>query len=51
MSQDWVCPKCGFKKQTRTETVRLESKYEMNIFLVTAYICDNCGYVELYKQK
>jgi len=49
MSKAWVCPKCGFPKTSKTETYRLETKYRMDAVLVTAYICDNCGYVELYR--
>jgi predicted nucleic-acid-binding Zn-ribbon protein len=49
MSQEWVCPKCGSKKTTKSETFRLETKFAMNVVLLTAYVCDKCGYVELYR--
>jgi predicted nucleic-acid-binding Zn-ribbon protein len=51
MNEANVCPKCGFKKLTKNGTYRLETKYSVNLIFVTAYICGNCGYVELYKEK
>ncbi len=51
MSQTWVCPKCGSKKLTNPDTYRMETKHAMNVVLFTAYVCDNCGYVELYRSK
>ena len=51
LSQQWICPKCGFKKLTDPEVVRLESKWRFSYFFANAYICDNCGYIELYKSR
>jgi predicted nucleic-acid-binding Zn-ribbon protein len=51
MSQTWICPKCGSKKVTKPETYRMETRYGMSVVFFAAYVCDNCGYVELYKNK
>ena len=50
MSEGWICPKCGSKKLTKPEVFRLQTRFGMFVVPVIAYICDNCGYVELYKE-
>ena len=51
MSEAKVCPKCGSSKLMKSDTFRLETKWRASWIVVTSCICDNCGYVELYKEK
>jgi predicted nucleic-acid-binding Zn-ribbon protein len=53
-SIEWVCIKCG-SKGFRRRQLRLRGDMGATGFLdaeeVTAYICDECGYMEFYSYR
>jgi predicted nucleic-acid-binding Zn-ribbon protein len=56
MSEAKKCPKCGAEMQKGMDlrgwgSVTLRKEYDLIGDMIIPFYCENCGFVELYRQK